>query len=171
MGQNVCCMKQPDIHDEPKRVIPCGSNCSTPVSSTSKHIANQEQTRLVSPATRKIGATEPWTLERCLMNSPEVNSSECTDNFGGNDRPKVVKRYHKIEFSSPDLHTDFFTPRLSFSSDKLGLLPKVDEAKDEGSCVGCMVGKVKKRVSFKLPVEADIIIFYSPREKFEEYYG
>lgn len=103
------------------------------------------------------------------MNSPEVNISESTNNFGGGDRPKVVKRYQKMDFSSPDLHTDFFTPRLSFSSDKLGLLRKINEEDDEGSCVGSIGGKVKKRVSFKLPEEADIIIFYSPREKFEEY--
>ncbi|KAK1378302.1 hypothetical protein POM88_025046 [Heracleum sosnowskyi] len=169
MGQNVCCMKQSDIPDEPKRVIqPFNSNCSTPVSPTSRMIPRKEQTRLASPTARKLGATETWTLERCLMNSPEVNISECTNNFGGDNGLKVVKRYQKIDLSSPDLRTDFFTPRLSFSSDKLGLLRKIDE-EDEGFCGGSLGGKVKKRVSFKLPEEADIIIFYSPREKFEEY--
>lgn len=172
MGQNVCCMKQTDIHDEPKRVIPCNySNCnSTPASSTSKMIARQQQKRLASsPTTTNLGATEPWTLERCLMNSPDVNISQCTNNFGCDDLLKFDKRYQKIDLSSPDLHTDFFTPRLSFSSDKLGLLRKIDEEDDEGFCGGSIGGKVNKRVSFKLPQEADIIIFYSPREKFQEY--
>lgn len=103
------------------------------------------------------------------MDSPEVNISPCTNNIGGDNRLKFVKRYKKIDMTSPDLNTDFFTPSLSFSSNKLGLLQNIDEGEDVGSCGGSRGRKVNKKVSFKLPEEADIIIFYSPREKFEEY--
>ncbi|KAK1381908.1 hypothetical protein POM88_019643 [Heracleum sosnowskyi] len=169
MGQYFCCMKQPSSQDESKRVNPYDSNCSTPVFPISKMKIKQEQIHLTSPAARKVAVTEPLTLEQCLMDSPNLNISRCTNKFGGNDQPNVVEKYQKINLSSPDLRNDFFTPRLSFSSDKFGLLRKIDEDDDEGSCGNLVGGKVKKRVSFKLPEEADIIVFYSPKEMFEEY--
>lgn len=171
MGQFLCCMKQTTLQDESKKVNPCDSNNSTPVFPISKmkikqdqkHFTSPDQKYFNSPVAKKLAGTEPLTLEQCLLESPELNISQRPNKFGGKDQPNLVEKYQKINMFSPDMQTDFFTPRLSFSSDKLGLLQKIDEEDDEGSG-----GKVKKRVSFKLPDEADIIIFYSPEESFDK---
>lgn len=74
------------------------------------------------------------TLEEYLKNSPAVN-------------PRVQPRKRVYpSLSSPD---QFHTPRMSFSSSKVD-----DEAQ--------RCGKGKKKVTFRLPEEDDMILFYSP---------
>lgn len=161
-------MRQPpSSENEPKEATPSDSNFSTPASSISSMKTDKEKMHLIRPATKS-------TLGECLMMaSPQVNIGGAPSPSG--DQLQVTQMlYQKFQPSSPDVQTDFFTPRISFSSDKLGLLGKIDEEDDEGSCGGSISprthsGKMKKRVSFKLPEAADIIIFYSPKETFEEY--
>lgn len=169
MGQNVCCMRQPpSSENEPKEASPYDSNFSTPASSISSMKTDKEKMHLIRPATNS-------TLGECLMmaSPPQVNIGGAPSP-SGDQRQVMQMLYQKFQPSSPDVQTDFLTPRISFSSDKLGLLGKIDEEEDEGSCGGSVSprtpsGKMKKRVSFKLPEAADIIIFYSPKETLEEF--
>ncbi|KAK4439411.1 hypothetical protein Salat_0276000 [Sesamum alatum] len=91
------------------------------------------------------------TLEDCLMSSPALGSGEI----------QVFKPTGKRVYpSSPDMDSSsmFYTPRMSFSSSSSsGKLEKIDEL--------CMRKQLKKKVRFK---EADIMIFYSPSETFDD---
>lgn len=168
MGQNLCCMRQPSPDDHPKEASAFDSNFSTPVSSISNR-------HLIFPDEKKLGQREFSTFGECLMDSPKMNIPQCSANIhtsGGDQLQVDQKLYQKIHPASPDVHMDFFTPRISFSSDKLGVLGKVDEEDEEGLCGGSISsrsqsGKLKKRVRFKLPEAADIIIFYPPKETLE----
>lgn len=109
------------------------------------------------------------TLEDYLEDSPEVVNiqSQCSTNAG--DQVQVVhKGYQKIPPTSPDVTAGFYTPRISFSSDKIGLLGRVEKSED-GSSGSSISGRAKKRVSFKLPDESDIIVFYPAEETFEDF--
>ena len=114
------------------------------------------------------------TLEDYLEDSPEVVNiqSQCSTNAG--DQVQVVhKGYQKIPPTSPDVTAGFYTPRISFSSDKIGLLGRVEKSEDgsSGSSISGRSenGRAKKRVSFKLPDESDIIVFYPAEETFEDF--
>ncbi|KAI3680460.1 hypothetical protein L6452_35231 [Arctium lappa] len=89
-----------------------------------------------------------------------------------------ISSSHPI-MSSPEVRNmEFYTPRISFSSENRSrTLEKVDENEDEEEDEGLRFTpilkrngsqKLKKKVSFRFPQEADIFIFYSPKENFED---
>ncbi|CAA2992165.1 Hypothetical predicted protein [Olea europaea subsp. europaea] len=108
------------------------------------------------------------TLRDWLVDSPSgLNGLECIVG----DEIQVLTQPNKVYLSSPDhVHTGSFTPRVSFSMGKQKL-DKIDESKEEEedlSMISQNGNLKKKRVRFTLPEEADIIIFHSPKEIFEE---
>lgn len=140
MGQNLCCLRP----------------------STSEEIGS----------CNKINGNAPskmMTLRDCLVDSSSgLNNPECI--MGG--EIQIMRQSNKqVYLSSPDhAHTGYFTPRVSFSMGKQKL-DKIDESKEEEedlSMISQNGNLKKKRVRFTLPEEADIIIFHSPKEIFEE---
>lgn len=159
MGQNLCCMKHTSFgNGHNKKAGTNGSNSST------RRNLDRKNKQVHSSFENKVKLS---TLEDYLVNSAEVNvPSQCSTEV-------VHKGYQKIHPASPDVSTSgFYTPRVSFSSDKIGLLGKFDEENEDGSSgssIRSENGRVKKRVSFKLPDEADIIVYYPSEDAFEDY--
>uniref|UniRef100_A0A5B7BRG3 Uncharacterized protein n=1 Tax=Davidia involucrata TaxID=16924 RepID=A0A5B7BRG3_DAVIN len=158
MGANFCCLRQSSSEQHPKTVGP-----SSPSSSES---LKKEERQFHTPENRFTVVGNLSTLEECLTASPGSNSP-CINATEFHVFKQLPRRGH---ISSPRVQTKFFTPRNSFSSDRV--LEKIDEGDEEDMSVSSMSrtqsGRLKKRVSFKLPEEADIFIFYSPKETFEE---
>ncbi|KAL0398840.1 UNVERIFIED_CONTAM: hypothetical protein Sradi_2227300 [Sesamum radiatum] len=101
------------------------------------------------------------TLEDCLMMNSPALEPQCIVGSGENIHQVLKQTGKRVYPSSPDVDGRmFYTPRMSFSC---GKVEKMDEV--------CMSSKqvMKKKVRFKLPEEADIIIFYSPRETFDDH--
>ncbi|CAL5410482.1 unnamed protein product [Camellia sinensis] len=126
-----------------------------------------------------VGKKDIATLGECILASPERNGNNKNPQcITGSDLNIIKQLSKKVYLSSPDLRTEFFAPKTSFSSPMDGLNSrkpwKIGEGENEFPASsgnrGQGDGKVKKtkKVSFKLPQEADIIIFYSPREIFDE---
>lgn len=164
MGQNLCCMKHTSSgNDQHKKASTNGLNLSTKRNLDRKnkqvHCSCENKAKLL-------------TLEDYLVDSLEVNRySQCSTDVGDHQLQIVQKGYQKIHPASPDVTTGFYTPRISFSSDKIGLLGRVDEENEDGSSTSGRSenGRGKKRVSFKLPDETDIIVFYPSEETLEDY--
>lgn len=166
MGQNLCCMKHTSQGNDHNK------KASTTVSSLStRRNLDRKNKQVHCSFENKVKHS---TLEDYLVDSPEVNVySQCSTEVGNHHQLQVVhKGYQKIYPASPDVTPGFYTPRVSFSSDKIGLLGKVDEENEDGSngsSIRSQNGRVKKRVSFKLPDEADIIVYYPSEDTFEDY--
>lgn len=174
MGGICSCFSRP-ITDEvqPKKAV-IGRYQNTllgslpPEKKQTRHMNSSAQNKF-----RKVGY---MTLEDCLLASPSLNA-----------HPRVVGGEIQIfkhlptnrvfpSSTSPDTGQEFFTPRRSFSGAdcKLG---RIDEdygqdADQDSSRVSSISrsgsGKVKKKVRFRLPEEADIYIYYTPKGEFEE---
>ncbi|KAK1403131.1 hypothetical protein POM88_002736 [Heracleum sosnowskyi] len=157
MGQNLCCMKRTspgDDHNKKARVT--GLNVSTKINLDRKN----KQVHCSFESKVKFS-----TLEDYLVDSPEMNRcSQCITDIGDHQLQIVHEGYQKIHPASPDVTTGFYTPRISFS-EKMSLLGRVTEENEEGS----ISGRVKKRVSFRLPDETDIIVFYPSEDTFEDF--
>lgn len=110
------------------------------------------------------------TLEEFLLASPYVppQSHTLQSDFA---LKQLFLKVHPSSSSSEDYGSaDFFTPRISFSSDKVGLLGKQrqphnnqedDQEMYQGTTQISDEKLKKKRVSFRLPQEADIFVFHS----------
>ncbi|KAL8156875.1 hypothetical protein AgCh_001831 [Apium graveolens] len=145
-------------NDHTKKASNNGSNLST------KRNLDRKSKQVHCSCENKV---KLLTLEDYLVDSQEVNRyAQCITDIGDHQRQIVQKGYQKIHPASPDVNAGFYTPRISFSSDKIGLLGRVDEENEDGSSTS---GRGKKRVSFKLPDEADIIVFYPSDDTFEDY--
>lgn len=160
MGSNLCCMKQ---QEQQKVPISIDQN---PISI--KKI-EEEKKKQLSPLDNKLEtkSKEISSLKDCLLNSPRLNPPY----VNGGEVQVYTQKPKKVILSSPEVQTEFFTPRISFSAERLGYLGKIDEKDDEEDL--CMMSKsrcekLKKRVSFRLPEEGDIFIFYSPEETVEK---
>lgn len=164
MGQNLCCMKHTSSeNDHTKKASITGLNLST------KRNLDRKNKQVHCSCENKVKFS---TLEDCLVNSPAMNRySQCSTDVGLHQLQIVHKGYQKIHPASPDINTGFYTPRISFSSDKIGLLGRIDEENEDGNSISGRSEneRVKKRVSFKLPDEADIIVFYPSEDTFEDY--
>lgn len=125
----------------------------------------QKNFNKIKTITNEEGGRNSSTLEDCLLASP--NPAYMISN-GSGDFQVFKQLFQKLHPSSPEDHSaDFFTPRISFSAEKLGLLGKLNEEEEEELCGAIsrtQSGKLKKRVSFRLPEEADIFIFSSSPE-------
>lgn len=89
------------------------------------------------------------TLEEWLLASPSLNKNSSS---GG--------EYYVFKQLSPNIHfhQSLYVDKADYVSDSLHQVEKEELSTSSQS------GKTKKRVSFKLPEEADIFIFYSPAE-------
>ncbi|CAI9756651.1 unnamed protein product [Fraxinus pennsylvanica] len=127
--------------------------------STSEEIGTCNKINGNSP--KKLTSLRDW-----LVDSPSgSNNPEC---IMGGEIQVLTQSNKKVYLSSPDpAHTGYFTPRVSFST---GKLDKIDESEEDAdlSMISQNGNLEKKRVRFTLPEESDIIIFYSPKEIFEE---
>ncbi|KAL3519387.1 hypothetical protein ACH5RR_017536 [Cinchona calisaya] len=163
MGALLCCMSQPMTQEtRAEKFIP-GRDHDILLGSSSvqKNIY------------RKV---ECSTLEDCLLASPNLNAHPRI--VGG--EIQIFKHLPKRVYpssSSPDTNQEFFTPRRSFSgADRLGRIDEdyeeygdlVHELSSVSSVSRSGSGKVKKKVSFKVPEEADIYIYYTPKDESEE---
>lgn len=156
MGSNLCCLNQKDseIHQPNTK-----NNTST--------LLHQEK-----------------SLHQCFLDSPNyINNPKTTTK-----RIYVSSPCHevnnsnfytpRISFSSPEamMNKDLFgTPRISFSErvrkmEEINIIgeEKEEEEEEERLMNRTQSGKLKKKVTFKLPQEDDIIIFCSPTKSFEE---
>ncbi|KAA8520174.1 hypothetical protein F0562_014430 [Nyssa sinensis] len=166
MGAKFCCLRQSSSEPQPKQLA--GSpdqDVADPSFSKPKCLEKRE---FQSPD-NSVTMVGSLSLEECLLASPAgLNSPSCISTTG--ELP-IFKHFSQkmVHSSSPKVHKNFFSPRNSFSSDRLG---KIDEENEEDSLISATStrrrGKLKKRVTFNLPEEADIIIFYSPKQTFEE---
>lgn len=160
MGVSLCCMRpsQPDA----TAII------KSPTSKKRVFEAKKEEERVDSGST---------TLKDWLVNSPNNNLVHHATN--PTKRQNINARSPSPQvMSSPEVRSsEFYTPRISFSSDnRYGKLLKVDERDEdedeESSSTPILKGdegqKLKKKVSFRFPQEADIFIFYSPKQNFED---
>ncbi|KAA8515584.1 hypothetical protein F0562_018805 [Nyssa sinensis] len=146
MGATFCCLRQSRSKQQPKRV---GSHEDVDQSSSiidiaKSEILKKEEKRFPSPENR-ITVVENLTLEQCLTASPGFNPPPCITS-GELHVKQLPKRGHVLS-SSPRVHSNFCTPRSSFSSDKLW---RIDEGDDEDSPFSSRNstpnGKLKKRV-------------------------
>lgn len=147
MGQKLCCFRPSTTENQPQ---------NTP--------RNPKETNSLSDD-RFLEVETIMTLEDCLISSPALNP-QC--NIRAGEIP-VLKQPNKVYPSSPDFsNTHFYTPRMSFSSGKLEKIDEFGEEDEEEVSIISRSGQgtLKKKVTFKLPEEADMIIFYSPTETF-----
>ncbi|CAK9156852.1 unnamed protein product [Ilex paraguariensis] len=148
MGSNLCCLRHSGS-DQKSKGSSSGDQNGTP--------ASQKQ----------LNPQENLTLEQCLMASPGLKRvyPSSPDVQPGFSTPRIS--FSSDRTGKIDEHTEFFTPRISFSGERVR---KNNEDEDSSSSIngGSPIRKSKKKVSFKLPEVADIIIFYSPGESFEE---
>ncbi|PIN21340.1 hypothetical protein CDL12_05976 [Handroanthus impetiginosus] len=93
------------------------------------------------------------------MNSPSYSVRESEIQVFKSPSKRV---YPSASSSSPDSDNNlFYTPKKSFSS--VGKLEKSDKL-GESSKSKRGSGKLTRKVTFKLPDEADVITFYSPKD-------
>lgn len=124
----------------------------------------------------------------CCLNHPKLEVQEpkkikqndpCSRNLESTTSPFQVHRTLKdILLASSDISSGvflspefkinkdtLFSPRISVSSGRLAAGDHVGGKLELEAMSRTPSGKLKKRVTFKLPEEADIIIFYSPSSK------
>ncbi|KAK2652930.1 hypothetical protein Ddye_012786 [Dipteronia dyeriana] len=138
---------------------------------------------------KKITKVRKLTLEEWLLASPAPASMKSADHQqcfgtssgggGGGGELSVFKQFskkvHPSSSSSSTTTKEVVATTLSIS--KKPQRDEVDQSfsMDDGAsanfsssmCRSTQSGRLKKRVSFKLPDEADIFVFYSPGDKLE----
>ncbi|KAI5672923.1 hypothetical protein M9H77_13287 [Catharanthus roseus] len=101
------------------------------------------------------------TLEDCLLASPSLNSPPRNHQIFKQLPRKICPSFPPEEEESQD----FSTPRLSFSSSKRH---DIDVNLSSKSIRKSGSGKSGKKVRFRMPDEADIYLYYTPKTTFEE---
>ncbi|OVA10062.1 Phospholipase C [Macleaya cordata] len=121
------------------------------------------------PQEKKISKVRKLTLEECLLASPGFNQE-----FINGGELHMFRQSSRVYPSTSRFHTTHYSPKPREIFSVVGLV-KVDDNDDKRNSVSSSLcssprrsqsEKVKKNVSFKLPEEADIIIFYSPKQEF-----
>lgn len=157
---------------QPEKVI-AGHNQNIHPRSPSPH---KKQIRHInSSAENRFRKVEYMTLEDCLLASPNINVHPRITGGEIQMFKHLPKRVYPSS-SSPDVNQEFFTPRRSFSSgaNNIGRIDEDDELDGDHDSMSMSSisrsesGKVKKKVSFRLPEESDIYIYYTPKDVFEE---
>ncbi|PWA60043.1 hypothetical protein CTI12_AA385910 [Artemisia annua] len=168
MGSRLCCMRRSQRSKE--------ATCSTIViikspAKTRKRV--YEEAKEVEQGVERGSIT----LNDWLLQSPNNNLGYHAMNPTKLQVVNAGSPPHQV-MSSPEVRSaEFYTPRISFSlENRCGNLEMVDE-RDENEDEALIFTptlkengsqKLKKKVSFRFPKEADIFIFYSPEEKFED---
>ncbi|XP_019171779.1 PREDICTED: uncharacterized protein LOC109167239 [Ipomoea nil] len=126
-------------------------------------------------------AVEYKTLNEYFLASPAVNHAPPSGKVFAYKSSPEASAFHtpRVSLSSPDQHAGaagFFSPRLSFSTaERLGKIEETNEKKELSPSRSAMMsrsrsssGKFKKKVTFKLPENADVVVFCTPHESFED---
>lgn len=142
---------------------------------SSSHDKKQPRKNIINSSARNNNyrKIECMTLEDCLLASPNLNAHPRI--MGGHEIQIFKHLPSKVYPSShsPDISQELFTPRRSFS-ERLGRIDEslehdVDELSSKSSISRSGgSGKVRKKVTFRLPKEADIFSYYTPKDVFEE---
>lgn len=139
----------------------------------------------MDPDEKKITEVRKLTLEEWLLASPAPASMKSADHqqcFGTSSSGGelyVFKQFsNKVHPSSSS--SSATTKEVVATTSSISKKPPRDEvdqsfSMDDGAsanfsssmCRSNQSGRLKKRVSFKLPDEADIIVFHSPEDKLE----
>ncbi|KAK3218888.1 hypothetical protein Dsin_012858 [Dipteronia sinensis] len=140
----------------------------------------------MDPDEKKITKVRKLTLEEWLLASPapasmkSADHQQCfgTSSSGGGELyvfKQFSKKVHPSSSSSSTTTKEFVATTSSIS--KKPPRDEVDQSfsMEDGAsanfsssmCRSNQSGRSKKRVSFKLPDEADIIVFHSPEDKLE----
>ncbi|KAK9268164.1 hypothetical protein L1049_010606 [Liquidambar formosana] len=174
MGANLCSFKR--LNSEPQRPKAIGSadkdvsagssifEFVKPACLKTEKVAMKKKKRESHPPEKKIVKGKKLTLEEWLVSSPGLKPADCI--LGG--EPNALKNYSKKVYPSSNRDCNS-RPRESL--ERLVQTDEGDEGEEDSEFFSLSTnrnGKVKKRVSFKLPEEADIFIFYSPEETHEE---
>ncbi|KAK4838459.1 hypothetical protein QYF36_013914 [Acer negundo] len=143
----------------------------------------------IDPDEKKITKVRKLTLEEWLLASPapagmkSADHQQCFGNSstggGGGGELYVFKQFSKKVHPSSSSSSDT-TKEVVATTSSISKKPPRDEVDqsfsiDDGAsanfsssmCRSNQSGRLKKRVSFKLPDEADIIVFHSPEDKLE----
>ncbi|KAF9611159.1 hypothetical protein IFM89_027304 [Coptis chinensis] len=185
MGAHLCSFKQPrpeegsPMHDESSDRSTY-ENLSLTELLNSGRAENKKRPLHVQYHTNK----KSKSLEDCLLDSPSYLKD---DHFLGGEL-HILQHSPRKNVSSPPMESWYMHMSQQFSKKyssptrvhphllsntardyySIEQLAKVDEGKTEDSFVSSISrsqsGKSKKRVSFRMPEEADIFIIYSPKE-------
>lgn len=138
----------------------CGSSIIELLKPECLKVKEFQSKRQVHQEQKKGTKVSKLTLQDWLLTSPNLKAEHLKDGELG-----VVKHGSKRVHPSRG--------RESFSKDRLLVLDHVADKEDYSTVSSVSLlsrtqsGKLQKRVSFKLPEEADIILFYSPQDSLE----
>lgn len=174
MGANLCSLRPPDNHANGPRLHQKTSfvdllipDCLKTEKRKQQHQEENKVTKVAQVTTR----VKRVTLEEWILASPAVRR----DVSGSVTASEVLVPKQSSHRVCPYLSSTCTTPSpsvkipgdFSLARDSLSLerRTKVEETSREGMETSrSQSGKLKKRVSFRLPEEADIIFFYSPED-------
>nr|GLL23941.1 uncharacterized protein LOC109167239 [Ipomoea trifida] len=121
------------------------------------------------------------TLNEYFLASPALNHAPPSGKVFAYKSSPEASAFHtpRVSLSSPDHHAvagGFFSPRLSFSTaERLVKIEESEEKKEVSPSRSAMMsrsrsssGRFKKKVTFKLPENADVVVFCTPHESFED---
>lgn len=192
MGAVFCCMKQQPSPKDDYQLMMSNSNHSvsaaeTPFADDAKSVAiakTPEKRHDLESGTsveKKYTMIGSMTLQDYLLASPNVNVNPPRNRIGGEIQifKNLPRKLCPASSASPEDNViegnnEFFTPIMNFSpaDHRLGVM------EDETHVVGNLStesivsrnasGKLGKKVRFRMPEVADIYLYYTPKETFED---
>ncbi|XAR65722.1 hypothetical protein NMG60_11009923 [Bertholletia excelsa] len=176
MGNYQCCFRPPSPKPQRRECSNPGYhvNATPDKSFVQQQCSNgDEQSRLQPPEkTIAMVRNSVCTLGERLLNSPARSPPCITEG----DLSIIKQRPNRMYLSSPEIGSEFFSPRTSFCSPGNSLcfkgLEKVDERDEEEFAFSSMSrgqsGHLPRKVKFRLPEEGDIVVLYPSGQPFEE---
>lgn len=185
MGAVLCCMKQPNAEDDYQLMMRNSNQTddeqnAKPATKTPEKIQRHDL-ELETKVEKKYAMIGSMTLQDYLLTSPNVNLNPPKNHIGG--EIQIFKHLPRklgpaSSASSPDDHViegnhEFFTPIMNFSPADHGLGVIEDEKHVVGNLSIKSIssrntsGKLGKKVTFRMPEEADIYLYYTPKETLE----
>lgn len=181
MGASLCCMRS-SRNATPSTIVITKS----PLGARNTNIIYEAREERVDNTTH--GTTTTTLQHWLLLESPNNNLNIKGHHPLANRPPTKLQLLLNAAATSPPSHShvmtspaDFYTPRISFSSDnpseKLIMVDEINNNEDDVD-QGLMftptsntnaTRSLKKKVSFRFPQEADIFIFYSPKQDFVDH--
>lgn len=173
MGANLCCLRGSSHKQLPAAGCSKGPQPHTERSFIDRiepaclKVEKREQLHQVEMKVGKVAKVKRVTLEEWLLASPAVRRDGIGINAGEIQVSKQANNRICPWITSPspyvEIRSHFSMARNSFTLERS---KKAEETAQEGMISPRLSrdqsGKLKKRVSFRLPEEADIFFFYSP---------
>ncbi|KAJ0081893.1 hypothetical protein Patl1_09814 [Pistacia atlantica] len=145
-----------------------------------KRVKRKRSMQSLKQPEKKIMKPRKLTLEEWLLNSPapdNFNNNNKTDQcFSGGELYVFKHSSRRVHPSLSSSSSTTTTVKMHREAEAAAAAPSTSRPRDSFNCSldisanSCsslsrsQSGKSKKRVSFRLPEEADIIIFYSPED-------